>query len=190
MKRKILTIALVAALAMTLVLCASCVKGQEALNELQQTYSKVSEATKIQIKIENRSNKLLQYSSDTVYTKTGSGYSWTKTTKTINKIDNDTKEPYATETTTGSESSASSFVPALKLDEQYFVTGYDAGKDHLNANVKAGSEQNVLGYSGSLLSSISDLSITMQVDKSHVTNLGITFVSDNINVTITVSFTY
>lgn len=196
MKKKILTLALVAALALALVLCAGCVKGQEALNELQQDYAAATQANKIRVEIQSKFNKVTQYSSDATYTKNGSGYSWTKTTKTINVIDDDTKEAYTTETTSGSESGTSNFVPALTLDEQYFVAGYEASDKHLQATVRVGSEQAVLGYTGYLLTSVNNLNLSMDADKGHVTQLVITFEGDKISetekfdVTIVITFSY
>lgn len=196
MKKRYLTVALAAALALALALCAGCVKGQEALDELQQDYAAASQANEIHIKIESKFNKLLQYSSDAVYTKTGSGYEWTKTTKTINEIDQDTTEAYTTETTSGSETANASFVPSLTLDEQYFVAGYQANGKHLDATVRVGNEQAVLGYTDYLLTSVNNLNIKMDAAKGRVTQLVMTFEGDKFSetekfdVTITITFSY
>lgn len=190
MKKKLSLAILSAVLALVIVLCAGCAKGQKALDSLQQTYAKVSDATKIEVSVETKNKNLVQYSSNTVYNKTDSGYSWTKTSKKINEINEHTTEPYTETTENGIESVTSNFLPNLKLDEQYFVTGYEASKKSLNATVKGGSEKDVIGYSQILLTSISGMNITMQVVKNHVGNLAITFVSNEFNVTIDIVFTY
>lgn len=195
MKKRYLTVALAAALVLALALCAGCGNGQKELDELQQDYAAASQANEIHIKIESKLNKLLQYSSDAVYTKTGSGYEWTKTTKTINKIDQETTDAYTTETTKGSETANASFVPSLTLDEQYFVAGYKANGKRLECTVRPGMEREVLHY-GNVFTSVSNVNLLMEAKKGRVTQLLIKFEGDKVSetekfdVTITITFSY
>ena len=195
MKKKI-TLVLVAILAITTLLVAGCAKGEKALPQLQKAYGNVSQAKKIEVNIEAKRNSLVQYTSQTVYTKMSDGYSWNKTTRTIQHIDDKLVEEmpegfdgYETVTTTGLAEATTEFVPTLNLDAQYF-NDYTAKAKSLTAEVKGGSEAAFLGLNSPLVPTPSDMVVNLTVAKKQATELVITFVSDKCNVTISFAFTY
>lgn len=195
MKKKIV-LALVVILAIATVLFTGCAKGEKALTKLQTNYDSAKQAKKIEVNIENKQNSLIQYTSKTVYTKAGSGYSWTRTTQTIQHIDDslldnlpENYDGYNYETTGGVATNASEFLPTLKLEAQY-LDEYKASNKSLNAQVRGGSEAAFLGLDDPLVPTPSDMTVTMTFKKKQVTSLVISFVSDEVNITISYAFTY
>ena len=186
MKKKIIPI-VVGILVLATVFFAGCSK-QKDLNELQDKLNRVSEATAIEQTIEIKNGNLIQYSSVTSYTKSGSNFQWTQTSKTLNQIDLNSSSAYKEETSSGT-SSASSFVPTLKLNGDYFEKGFTADKTSLNATVVAGREKDVLGV-GDLPSPTANLALTLTAQGDNVSELGISYGSDSLVVTITFTFNY
>lgn len=149
-------------------------------------YAKTGEATAVGQTIVIMNGSLTQYESEKTYTKTGDGYTVKGTEKKLNGLDADTAY---TETAIDTTVAAGTFEATLKLDESYY-TGLTVTETELKATVKDGHVKDALSLSGELPATPYEVKLTMTADGTHITAIGIAYVSGSSNVSISLTFTY
>lgn len=182
MKKKLFIVLIAAALALVLTLCAGCkVKFGEA-NEL---YPQLASSDKVQqtIRITGGNGNVLQYERVRTYTKSGSGYAWTQTEKTLNDLNSDSDEPYTYSPESQGTVAFAEFAPNLKLDDESLFSEVTSQKGLLTLTVAQGNEFTVLG-----LSNVSfyceNLTVSFKVEKKLLAEVTISYEFENSDVAI------
>lgn len=190
MKKRYIVLLTVILVCATLAL-AAC-NGTEQLTSmeiLRQRYGEIGSAKSIEQKITVQSGNFTQFESVKTYLKTQNGYDVTGTEKRLN--DATASEAYAVKTVSEQVSAAEGAAPTLKLDENYFETGFRLTETGLTASVKADNVKDVFALDdGELKAPVSNLTLELNTSKDKLTTVKIKFVSGGSNVTVELTMTY
>lgn len=156
------------------------------LGAVRTAYATVSEAKKIEERIEIKSGALVQYTEERAYTLSGDAYTVTGTTARLNTLDAD--EAY-TETTLEAYTveKSEAFAGALGLADAN-VEKVTATETELSLSVKAGKEKAFFALEE--LKEVSSMKATFTMAEAKLGEVTVSYVTGTSTVTVTLSFTY
>lgn len=164
-------------------------KPATALEVFAQKYEKISEAKTIGQSITVKTGELLQYSREKTFEKADSGYAVEIKEKRLNDLS--AEEPYREETSNETVHGKAEIDLSLELDELYLKDlTIDETKFTLEAEVREGSAETMLGIAGTLPAPVHGMHLSMTADAAHLKTVAITYASGNSDVVIELIFAY
>lgn len=179
----------IGALALAIAGCAAEDTDENMLKAYESAYSKVSEATLIEQDVEIAAGKLIVYTREKTYEKSGSVYSVTVKEKRLNDL---SAETAYTETEESGESEAGDFAGKLKFAEDSFEK-LEVKGGKLIAQVKDGKESEVIADVN--LEDVKDMKLELTLASGKLTGIKISYLRAKDNTsdyvcTLNFAFTY
>ena len=161
------------------------VKGL-TLGAVRTAYATVSEAKKIEERIEIKSGALVQYTEEREYSLSEGTYTVTGSTKKLNGLD--ASEAYTeTEIEAYTVGKADAYNVRLGLDDAY-VENVTVNGNTLSLSVKAGKEKDFLKLQ--TLTNVSTMKASFELNEAKLNEVEITYSTGTSTVTVTLAFTY
>ena len=187
MKKRLFILAVL--IAATAILLCACSEELTPIQVLQQKYNEISAATEITQKIEIKQGELLQYDRNVTYTKTEEGYNAVGEEKRLNSSQSDSDD-YLTVQEIDKQYTATSFVPSLTLNTDYFAADYRLEETKLSATVPNAHVKDVLQLPADVNAPTGDVKLEMNVSGERLQSISLSYVAGSSTVTITLTFTY
>ena len=163
-------------------------KSVDGWEKFREGYAHTAEAVTVSQEIEVLRGELAVYLYEKEYEKTDSGYSVTSTEKRLNKVDENTTEPYTVTTDTATAAAAETFNASLVLRADVFAD-YELLEESFRGKIRAGMEDEVFGLTGEH-AGMYDTVLTLTLGDDGLTALTVDFRSGAYSVSILLSFTY
>ena len=180
---------IVPVIALGFVIFAGCSQVQDEMARFRDAYARTREAVTVTEEIEVLRDDLAVYLFEQEYRKTNSGYAMTYTERRLNKVDENTQEPYTVTTGSDTVSVAETFNPALTLDLSAFQYGYEIQPDSFRGELCEGMEDHVFGFTGSH-AEMKQVVLALALDGSALKEITVNFNSGSYSVSIVLTFTY
>ena len=186
MKRKIVIVAIVMLLTLTLV--AGCTEQEKSgIALVQDLCDAITQVKTIDQKIEIKQNAMTPYTSEKHFVRTETGFDMTGTETKQSEVGSEA--PTTTTTLSETYTFAQNVVPTLHLDETYF-SDVSVSTTGLTGTVKADKLKNLISLSDEIETPSGNTRITLKTSTTAVTGITLFYRSGTYDVTITLTFAY
>ena len=187
MKRKIVIVAIVMLLTLTLV--AGCTEQEKSgIAWVQDLCDAITQVKTIDQKIEIKQNAMTPYTSEKHFVRTETGFDMTGTETKQSEVGSEA--PTTTTTLSETYTFAQNVVPTLHLDETYFSDVSVSTTTGLTGTVKADKLKDLISLSDDVEAPSGATRITLTASTQGVTGITLSYRSGTYDVTITLTFEY